>query len=212
MKIFPEVCEDFTDIVHALLCVSILYGACMACMQDNFKRAIAYSSISHIGILVSGIFSLDSAGISGAIVQMIAHSVVGSGLFILEYITRHNRTNIHSENKICCLIIALSGISFPLTANFISEVVILRSIINTHLMTAICIVISELLSLYYIFKHYIKIAFPKSESKQSIQKIPYVERITIQLIAATSILIFIFSKNIILHVVPYAKCLLIGNP
>lgn len=212
IKIFPEMCLEFTNVVHALLCVSILYGACIACIQDNFKRAIAYSSISHIGVIISGLFSFDSAGVSGAIVQMIAHSVISPGLFILEYATRHNRTDLHNETRIGCLIIALSGISFPLTANFISEVVILRSIINTHMMTAICIVISELLSLYYIFKHYIKIAFIQSKMKESLQKTSCIERIAIQLIAATSVLIFLFSKNLILHIMPYAKYLLIGNP
>ena len=66
-----------------LAVVSIVYGACLALVQTDIKKIIAYSSISHLGYVMLGLLSLDLIGIQGAIIQMVSHGLVAGGLFLM---------------------------------------------------------------------------------------------------------------------------------
>ena len=66
-----------------LAVVSILYGACLALVQTDIKKVIAYSSISHLGYVMLGLVSLDLIGIQGAVMQMVSHGLVAGGLFLM---------------------------------------------------------------------------------------------------------------------------------
>jgi NADH-quinone oxidoreductase subunit M len=63
--------------------ISIIYGACLALVQTDIKKIIAYSSISHLGYVMLGLVSLDLLGIQGAIAQMVSHGLVAGGLFLM---------------------------------------------------------------------------------------------------------------------------------
>ena len=63
--------------------MSIVYGACLALVQTDIKKIIAYSSISHLGYVMLGLLSLDLIGIQGAIMQMVSHGLVAGGLFLM---------------------------------------------------------------------------------------------------------------------------------
>ncbi|AMW05339.1 complex I subunit 4 family protein [Gemmatimonas phototrophica] len=81
--LFPDATQAFTPVLMTLAVVSIVYGACLALVQQDIKKIIAYSSISHLGYVMLGLLSLDLAGIQGAIVQMVSHGLVAAGLFLL---------------------------------------------------------------------------------------------------------------------------------
>ena len=66
-----------------LAVVSIVYGACLALVQNDIKKIIAYSSISHLGYVMLGLVSLDLLGIQGAVIQMVSHGLVAAGLFLM---------------------------------------------------------------------------------------------------------------------------------
>ena len=66
-----------------LAVISIVYGACLALVQTDIKKIIAYSSISHLGYVMLGLASLDLIGIQGAILQMVSHGLVAGGLFLM---------------------------------------------------------------------------------------------------------------------------------
>ena len=66
-----------------LAVVSIVYGACLALVQNDIKKIIAYSSISHLGYVMLGLVSLDLIGIQGAIIQMVSHGLIAGGLFLM---------------------------------------------------------------------------------------------------------------------------------
>ena len=66
-----------------LAVVSIIYGACLALVQTDIKKIIAYSSISHLGYVMLGLVSLDLIGIQGAIIQMVSHGLTAAGLFLM---------------------------------------------------------------------------------------------------------------------------------
>ena len=63
--------------------ISIIYGACLALVQTDIKKIIAYSSISHLGYVMLGLISLNLLGIQGALIQMVSHGVVSAGLFLM---------------------------------------------------------------------------------------------------------------------------------
>ena len=81
--LFPDATQLYTPALMALAVLSIVYGACLALVQDDIKKIIAYSSISHLGYVMLGLLSLDLVGIQGAIIQMVSHGLVAGGLFLM---------------------------------------------------------------------------------------------------------------------------------
>ena len=81
--LFPDATQLYTPVLMALAVVSIVYGACLALVQDDIKKIIAYSSISHLGYVMLGLLSLELIGIQGAIIQMVSHGLVAGGLFLM---------------------------------------------------------------------------------------------------------------------------------
>ena len=82
LGLFPEQSRNNAPWIMALALIGIIYGALVALVQPNMKKLIAYSSISHLGFVVLGIFSFTSAGLDGATYVMLAHGISTGGLFI----------------------------------------------------------------------------------------------------------------------------------
>jgi NADH-quinone oxidoreductase subunit M len=83
LGIFPEQFRDLSVLLAVLGVVNLLYGAFMAFIQDDFKMVLAYSSISHMGIVLIGLGALNEAGIQGAIFQVVSHGLISALLFFL---------------------------------------------------------------------------------------------------------------------------------
>jgi NADH-quinone oxidoreductase subunit M len=81
--LFPEATAFFTPAVMTLGLIGVIYGALLAFAQEDLKRLVAYSSVSHMGLIVVGIFCLNLAGLKGGIVQMLNHGLSTGALFIL---------------------------------------------------------------------------------------------------------------------------------
>jgi NADH-quinone oxidoreductase subunit M len=82
LPLFPEAAVTFAPAITWLAVIAIIYGAMTAIVQTDIKRLVAYSSVSHMGFVVLGIFSMNAQGMSGAILQMINHGISTSGLFL----------------------------------------------------------------------------------------------------------------------------------
>ncbi|NQZ86129.1 MAG: NADH-quinone oxidoreductase subunit M [Colwellia sp.] len=93
--LFPQASENFAPIAATLAVISILYGAKMAFAQSDFKRLVAYSSISHMGFVMLAIFSFNEIAYQGAIVTMVAHGLSSAALFSLAGMIYQR---IHSRN------------------------------------------------------------------------------------------------------------------
>ena len=94
LTLFPEASVDLAVYVGILGVIGIVYGAAVAIVQPDIKRLVAYSSVSHMGFVVLGIFALTSQGLSGAVFIMISHGLVTGALFLLIgmiYDRRHTR-------------------------------------------------------------------------------------------------------------------------
>ncbi len=81
--LFPDATRLFAPVIGTLAVVSIIYGACLALVQTDIKKIIAYSSISHLGYVMLGLISLDLIGIQGAMMQMVSHGLIAGGLFLM---------------------------------------------------------------------------------------------------------------------------------
>ncbi len=82
LGLFPQAAQAFAPAVCVLAVIGIVYGALLSFVQDDLKRLVAYSSVSHMGFIILGIFSFTSQGMTGGVIQMINHGISTGGLFL----------------------------------------------------------------------------------------------------------------------------------
>lgn len=133
---FPNASVDFAPYIAVLAVIGIVYGAWVCYAQTDVKKLVAYSSVSHLGFVVLGIFALNSAGIQGAILQMVNHGISTGGLFLgvgLLYERRHTKA-INAYGGVwkamplfsaIFLVITLSSMGLPGLNGFVGEFTIL---------------------------------------------------------------------------------------
>ncbi len=94
LTLFPEAAVDLVPVLAVLAVIGIVYGAIVAIVQSDIKRLVAYSSVSHLGFVVLGIFALTTQGMQGGVLQMVNHGLTTGALFLLVgmiYERRHTR-------------------------------------------------------------------------------------------------------------------------
>jgi len=134
--LFPDATHLFTPVLMTLAVISIVYGACLALVQDDIKKIIAYSSISHLGYVMLGLLCLDLAGIQGAIIQMVSHGLVAAGLFLMVgmiYERCHTRelaaygglAKLLPVYSVFFMILTLASVGLPTTSGFTGEFLVL---------------------------------------------------------------------------------------
>jgi NADH-quinone oxidoreductase subunit M len=134
--LFPEAVAYFQIPFMILSAIAIVYGAWVATVQPDIKKLVAYSSVSHMGYVVLGLFSMNAIGVSGSIYQMLNHGISTGALFLLVgmiYERRHTReisdfggiTRVMPLFAIVFMIMTLSSVALPGTNGFIGEFLIL---------------------------------------------------------------------------------------
>jgi NADH-quinone oxidoreductase subunit M len=132
LPLFPSAVFRFDNIVIALSVAGMLYASCLAMVQDDMKRLVAYSSIAHIGLMSAAIFSVNNTGMQGVMIQMLNHGINIIGLWIVvDIIQEHTGVRKISELgglalhtpllAIFFVVIALANIALPLTNAFVGE-------------------------------------------------------------------------------------------
>jgi NADH-quinone oxidoreductase subunit M len=94
LTLFPDAAVRFAPWLAALAVIGIIYGAAVAIVQPDVKRLVAYSSVSHLGFIILGIFAMTSQGLTGGVIQMVNHGLSTGALFLLVgmiYDRRHTR-------------------------------------------------------------------------------------------------------------------------
>ena len=136
LPLFPDAARDAVPWVVALALIGIVYGAIVCAMQRDLKRLIAYSSISHLGFVVLGIFVFTIQGLSGGTLQMISHGLSTGALFLLVgmlYERRHTREITDFGGLAATapvysglfLIVALSSLGLPGLNGFVGEFLVI---------------------------------------------------------------------------------------
>ncbi len=136
MPLFPKGVVAFGPVIIALAVIGIVYGALVAMVQDDIKKLVAYSSVSHMGFVMLGLFALNEPGASGAVYQMLNHGVSTGALFLLVgivYERRHTRRIVDYGGlaKVVpvfatfFMLVTFSSIGLPLLNGFVGEFMIL---------------------------------------------------------------------------------------
>jgi len=136
MPLFPKAAIAFLPVICILAIIGIIYGALVSMMQADLKRLVAFSSVSHLGYVMLGMFALNMQGVEGSIYQMLNHGVSTGSLFLLVgmiYERRHTRmiSDFGGLSKVMpvfaaiFMIVTLSSIGLPGTNGFVGEFLIL---------------------------------------------------------------------------------------
>jgi NADH-quinone oxidoreductase subunit M len=136
LPVFPEAAIAWAPIIGVLAVIGIIYGAWVSYAQTDAKKLVAYSSVSHMGFIVLGIFALNTQGIQGAVLQMINHGISTGGLFLIVgmlYERRHTKAldaygGIWKALPIfgaISLLVTMSSMGLPGLNGFIGEFTIL---------------------------------------------------------------------------------------
>ena len=136
MPLFPDAALVLTPVIVALAVIGIIYGASVAMMQPDLKKLVAYSSVSHLGFVMLGLFALNIQGIQGGIYQMVSHGLSTGALFLLVgmlYDRRHTRMIADFGGlwhqlpvfSVLFLIVTFASIGLPGLNGFIGEFLIL---------------------------------------------------------------------------------------
>lgn len=148
LPLFPNAMTEFAPYIAILAVVGIIYGALVAMVQKDVKKLVAYSSVSHLGFVVLGLFALNSIGVQGAIIQMINHGLSTGALFLIVgmiYERRHTRmikdfgglSGIMPVFAVFFMIATLSSIGLPGLNGFVGEFLILLGAFNSEALDSI---------------------------------------------------------------------------
>ena len=136
LDLFPEASRYFALSIEILAVVGILYGAVVAMMQTDIKRLIAYSSVSHMGLIILGIFAFTSESMDGAVLQMVNHGL-STGMLFLVFGMLYERTHTREISELggvvqvtpwlagAYVVAMLSSIGLPGLNNFVGEFLVL---------------------------------------------------------------------------------------
>ena len=168
--LFPLASEYFAPMIIILSLVAIIYASFTTCRQTDIKRLIAYSSVSHMGLVTLAIFCHSKEGIIASIIMMIAHGLVSSGLFMSSavlYVRHHSRAIRYFRGvvttmpifSIITLILILANIGFPLTLNFIAEFLSILTAFNFSKFAGVLCCLGALMSTVYALYFYNRVYF-----------------------------------------------------
>jgi len=148
IPILPKATLEFVPMMITLAIIAIIYGALVAMMQPDMKKLVAYSSVSHMGFVMLGMFALNPNGLNGSIIQQINHGISTGALFLIVgmiYERRHTReiaqlgglSNVMPKYAVVFLIMTMSSIGLPLLNGFIGEFTIMAGALQKNLWWAV---------------------------------------------------------------------------
>ena len=178
LPILPEATVAFTPMMATLAIIGIVYGALCAMAQQDWKRLVAYSSVSHMAMVMLGMFSLNPVGIMGSIVQQLNHGISTGALFLLVgnmYERRHTRliseygglSKVMPAYATIFLIMTMSSIGLPALNGFIGELLILQGAFIKSKMWAAFAASGVVLGAAYMLWLYQRTMFGKIENPKN---------------------------------------------
>ena len=165
IPIAPDAARNFHWLLAGLGVVGILYGAMAALAQSNLRRMLAFSSISHVGVVVLGMASMTLQGIQGAVFQLLNFTMVSGGMFLLagQIHRRFGTTDLAQLRGLArsmpiaatiFLLLGFAGLGIPLTSGFAAENLLLIGIIKTYKGAGLAALGSGVLGAAYFLNYY----------------------------------------------------------
>jgi NADH-quinone oxidoreductase subunit M len=165
LELFPSAAHYFTPVIIVAAVVGVLYGAIVAIGQRDLKRLIAYSSVSHMGLITLGIFVMTSQGQAGAVLYMVNHGFATGALFIVAgFMISRRRSSLIADyggvQKVApllagsFLIAGLAGLALPGLNTFVSEFLVLIGTFTKYQAAAVAATVGIILAAIYILWMY----------------------------------------------------------
>jgi len=170
LPLFPQASRRAAGWVAALAIIGIIYGALVSMVQPNLKKLVAYSSVSHLGFVVLGIFAFHNISMQGAVYQMLAHGISTGALFLLVGMLHDRRHTFEISEygglstpmpKLAAffLFVALSSLGLPMLNGFVGEFLILLGTYQRHWGWASWAALGVILSACYLLWSYQRVFF-----------------------------------------------------
>jgi NADH-quinone oxidoreductase subunit M len=178
MPMFPEAAIRAIPLISILAIIGIIYGACVAMVQKDVKKLVAYSSVSHLGFVMLGLFALNTQAVEGAIYQMLNHGISTGALFLLVgvvYERRHTRliadygglTRVMPWYAVYFMIFTLSSIGLPPLNGFVGEFMILVGAYEAEPLYGILAATGVVLGAIYMLWMYQRVFFGEVTHKEN---------------------------------------------
>jgi NADH-quinone oxidoreductase subunit M len=172
MPLFPKAAFDLMPLVSILALIGIIYGALVSMMQPDLKRLVAFSSVSHLGYVMLGMFALNTQGVQGAIYQMLNHGISTGSLFLIVgmiYERRHTRmiadfgglSKVMPIYAVFFMIVSLSSIGLPGTNGFVGEFLILLGAFRSNVVYGVLAATGVVLGAAYMLWMFQRVMFGK---------------------------------------------------
>ncbi len=163
VPLFPGAARQFAPIAMILAVIGILYGGLLAFGQSDFKRLVAYTSVSHLGFVLLGIFAWNQLALQGALVTMIAHGISTGALFVIAGLLQE-RVHTREMNRMsglwstiprlsgAALFFALGSLGLPGLGDFVGEFLVLLGTYRVSLILTIFATIGVLVATFYALR------------------------------------------------------------
>jgi NADH-quinone oxidoreductase subunit M len=170
LPLFPDATVAFAPLVFALAVVGIVYGALVSTVQPDLKKLVAYSSVSHLGFVMLGLFTLNQQGVVGGVIQMINHGLSTGALFLMVgmiYERRHTRLiadfgglwKIVPAFSAIFLVVTLSSLGLPGLNGFVGEFLVLVGAFQVSGVLAAVATTGIIFAAVYLLWMYQRVAF-----------------------------------------------------
>lgn len=202
--LFPVQAKEAALALAILGVVNILYGAILAFRQKDFKLILAYSSISHMGIVLLGIAAFNAIGLKGAIFQMVSHGLISALMFLLVG-SLYERTETTEVQKLgglasslpfLCGFLMLAGMAslgLPLLSGFISEFLAFLGLFDSMPVVTVIGALGIILTAVYVLRGVMKISYgPVSDSYKELRDARLIEAVPMITLAAFIVLIGVY--------------------
>jgi NADH-quinone oxidoreductase subunit M len=178
VPMFPKAAHNCAGWIVTLAIIGIIYGALVAMVQPNMKKLVAYSSVSHLGFVVLGIFTFTQQGFDGAVYQMLNHGISTGALFLLVgflYERRHSLeiadyggvATVAPQLSTVFMITMLASIGLPMLNNFVGEYMVLQGAAMVYFRWSVFAAIGVILSACYMLWLYQRIFFGRASEDLS---------------------------------------------
>jgi len=178
LPLFPEATLRFVPLISILAIIGIIYGAMVCIVQKDLKRLIAFSSVSHLGFVMLGIFALNIQGLEGGILQMLNHGFSTGALFLIVgmiYERRHTRmiedfgglAKVMPIYATFFMIVTLSSIGLPGLNGFIGEFLILLGTFKSNMVYAVFAALGVILAAVYMLWMFQRVMFGKVTKEEN---------------------------------------------
>jgi NADH-quinone oxidoreductase subunit M len=178
LPLFPNAVKEFAPAISALALISILYGALVAMVQPDMKKLIAYSSVSHMGFVVLGIFAFNEVGIEGAIFLMLGHGLATGALFLIAGML-YDRRHTHLIREFgglatplpvlasFLMVACLASLGLPPLANWVGEFLVLVGVFGDNVTHAVLAALGVVLAAVYLLWMYQRVIFGEISNEKN---------------------------------------------